>query len=86
MFLFKNFFKYFLTFTNPDNSATNHDLHDITSRDQTTVYAVGQDGVILKSIDGGTTWVRKPSGTTNTLYELSFAANQGQTNTTTTNN
>ncbi|MGA2623721.1 MAG: YCF48-related protein [Bacteroidota bacterium] len=35
-------------------------------------YAVGDSGTILHSTNNGRTWVRQPSGTTNTLYEVIF--------------
>ena len=38
-----------------------------------TGYVVGDTGTILKTIDGGTTWIAQTSGTDNSLYAVSFA-------------
>ncbi len=34
--------------------------------------AVGNDGTILRTTDGGTTWKQQTSGTTEDLYDVSF--------------
>lgn len=39
-------------------------------------YAVGQEGMILKSADGGTTWARMPSGTTEILLDVIATADR----------
>ncbi len=36
-------------------------------------YAVGGSGTIIKTTDGGANWITQESGTTNSLYELTFA-------------
>ena len=37
-----------------------------------TVMAVGANGYIVRTTDGGTNWISVPSNTTNSLYSLSF--------------
>ncbi|MBC8145829.1 MAG: hypothetical protein H7X80_09590, partial [bacterium] len=53
-------------------------LHGVDIIDSATITAVGQDGVIVRSSDGGATWVRQQSGTDATLRAVSFVdANNG---------
>ncbi|NQY08090.1 MAG: hypothetical protein HRT71_01065 [Flavobacteriales bacterium] len=61
-----------VAYTDPLNSTNTVDLNDIQCIDITTVYAVGNGGVIIKSIDGGVSWTRRESGTSQNLEELSF--------------
>ena len=46
------------------------DLNGISAVNTDVVYAVGDGGVILKSTDGGTTWIQKTSNTTNRLNSV----------------
>ena len=43
--------------------------------DQNTGYAVGHQGTILKTIDGGGSWLQQASGTTKDLYSTYFIDN-----------
>lgn len=53
-------------------------LNDVHFVDATTVIAVGKEGTILKSDDGGITWRGIPSGTQNELTSLDFiSASEG---------
>src|SRR5690606_11795611 len=45
------------------------DVYAITPE---TVLVVGANGTILKTIDGGETWIQKTSGTTQNLQEIQF--------------
>jgi photosystem II stability/assembly factor-like uncharacterized protein len=40
--------------------------------DSNTGYTVGENGLILKTLNGGTTWTIQPSGTTNELSSVYF--------------
>ncbi len=40
--------------------------------DATTGYAVGDNGTILKTTDGGANWTAQTSGTTNNFFSVSF--------------
>lgn len=42
---------------NPGAAITNKDLYDVVFSDNMTGYAVGDGGTLLKTINGGTTWV-----------------------------
>ena len=48
-------------------------LFGVTSVDETTAVAVGAGGIILQTVNGGTTWNFQPSGTTEWLYSVNFA-------------
>ncbi len=51
----------------------NHDAHyGITFTSASIGYIVGGGGLILKSTDGGVTWVQQTSNTTSTLYGVFF--------------
>ncbi len=64
-----------LDFTNKRN---NNDLFGVSFTDANTGTAVGFDGTILRTTNGGTTWTSQTSGTTNHLYGVSFTdANTG---------
>ncbi len=55
------------TFTSGQNS----DLYDVQFIDRETGYAVGKNGIMLKTIAGGTYWTERNSNTTldiNTIY------------------
>lgn len=53
-------------------SNTSSDLWDIQFVNAKIGFAVGADGVILKTIDGGNNWKLKQPGTTNTLVSVYF--------------
>lgn len=50
-------------------------LHSITFIDDSTGYAVGEKGTVLKSIDGGVTWVIQMSDDLYNLYDVFFVDN-----------
>ncbi|OQA00089.1 MAG: Ycf48-like protein precursor [Bacteroidetes bacterium ADurb.Bin408] len=50
----------------------NNRLHDIVFTDNLNGYIVGQGGIILKTTDGGNTWLNVESGTKETLFSVSF--------------
>jgi photosystem II stability/assembly factor-like uncharacterized protein len=53
-------------------------LYDVSFTDADTGTAVGQNGTIVRTTNGGTTWVEQDSGTTNNLAGVSFVdANTG---------
>src|SRR5690625_4070362 len=47
-------------------------LYDIYAITPDIVVAVGDNGTIIKTIDGGETWQQKESGTSNRLTKLQF--------------
>ena len=50
----------------------------VSFTDATTGTAVGVSGTIVRTTDGGTTWITQRSGTTETLVDVSFTdANNG---------
>ena len=55
---------------NPKPQGSN--LHSVQFVNQTTGYAVGDFGVILKTTDGGTSWSIQSSGISSNLYGLFF--------------
>jgi photosystem II stability/assembly factor-like uncharacterized protein len=59
-------------------SPTGEWLFGVTYTDANTGTAVGRSGTILRTTDGGTTWVSQTSGTSNNLFGVSFTdANTG---------
>lgn len=48
-------------------------LHAVLFVDHATLYAVGDEGTIVKSVDSGATWFDLPSGTTSSLQSLDFS-------------
>jgi len=57
-------------------SGVTTDLSSVSFPEGTQVgYAVGSEGVILKSTDGGGTWVPQTSGTSSALYAVAFENN-----------
>ncbi len=48
------------------------DLNAIHVYDRAVIYAAGNNGVLLKSTDGGASWERKPSGTGSNLQDIAF--------------
>jgi hypothetical protein len=60
------------------NSGTTEFLNDIYCINENVVVTVGENGIILKTIDGGINWVQKASGTNYLLNKVQFAnANVG---------
>jgi photosystem II stability/assembly factor-like uncharacterized protein len=55
------------------NSGTTKHLHSVCFTDVNTGYAVGDSGIVLKTIDGGSDWTIQSSGTSKNLYSVSFA-------------
>ena len=51
----------------PQTSGTIEKLNDAIFQNQTTGYVCGNSGVILKTTDGGTNWIAKPSNTSHDL-------------------
>ena len=64
-----------VAFTDPNNTNTTANLNDIVCQDFTTAYAVGDNGVIIKTTDGGVSWTRKESGTSEDINEMTFNGN-----------
>lgn len=56
----------------PDPSGTTSNLNSISSINQDTAYAVGDAGTILKTTDGGNSWVSQQSNTTVNLNSIHF--------------
>jgi hypothetical protein len=48
-------------------------LYSVYFTDTVTGYAVGDSGTILKTVDGGTNWVKQVSGTSSRLKSVFFA-------------
>ncbi len=61
-----------VVYTLSDNSIY---LKKIFFLNENTGYAVGTNGTILKTTDGGNIWTSKNSGVTNTLYDIHFVNN-----------
>ena len=53
-------------------ATSSQSLNDIHCINENNVVAVGNIGTILKTTDGGTTWVQKASGTTHNLIKIQF--------------
>src|SRR5260370_8376276 len=47
-------------------------LASVSTPDPNTIVAVGEGGRIVRSTDGGETWTRQNSGTSNALLGVSF--------------
>jgi len=52
-------------------------LYGICFKDQNRGWAVGMDGIILQTLDGGKMWRRIPSGTEKPLYSIVVGKNLG---------
>ena len=48
------------------------DIYDVIFPDQNTGYVVGTFGLIMKTTDGGTSWIEQTSGVTLTLWDVDF--------------
>ncbi|MCD4706610.1 MAG: T9SS type A sorting domain-containing protein [Candidatus Sabulitectum sp.] len=57
----------------PGISGTNESLNDVCFIDPFRGWAVGNNGVILTTFNGGESWEYRPSGTTKNLNSVSFA-------------
>ncbi|MBC7748796.1 MAG: T9SS type A sorting domain-containing protein [Methylotenera sp.] len=51
-------------------------LNDVYCINENTVVVVGNDGVIMKTIDGGLNWIQKISGTNENLNKVQFVNEQ----------
>lgn len=58
------------------NSGTNQDLRGMHFISSTTGFAVGDNGLILKTTDGGNNWVPQASPTTSNLFSIKFVNSQ----------
>lgn len=56
----------------PQTSGTTNHLNSVYFTDSNTGYAVGWNGTILKTTDGGENWLSQSSGTTNHLNSVFF--------------
>lgn len=56
----------------PQNSGINDNLNDVYCVSENYVVAVGDNGRIVKTIDGGFHWILKNSGTTQNLKKVQF--------------
>ncbi|MBK9096980.1 MAG: T9SS type A sorting domain-containing protein [bacterium] len=56
----------------PQQSGTSNTLEDVFFIDDKSGWAVGGDGTIIHTSDGGVTWVTQQSGTTNLLNDVYF--------------
>ena len=54
------------------SSGTTNTLRSIFGVSSAVAWTCGQNGTILSTVDGGTTWVSQSSNTTNILYSLFF--------------
>ena len=57
----------------PQTSGTVLNLRAVSFTDSDSGTAVGEGGVILRTTDGGSTWVPQSSGTAETLFGVSFS-------------
>ena len=57
------------------NSGTQENLRAVHFVDENTGWVAGNKGVILKTIDGGNTWIRQKTGITTTLLDIHFINN-----------
>lgn len=55
------------------NSGTTQSLNDVYCISENIVIAVGNNGTILKTVDGGTNWIQKTSSTINNLIKVQFS-------------
>ena len=49
---------------------TRENLYGVSFNDAKTGWVVGENGVILKTVDGGATWLMQQSPTTNNLSDI----------------
>ena len=74
LFLFTSQAVYTQTNWTIQNSKTSSDLNDVFFINQDTGWVCGDNGIILKTTDGGTNWHRKTSGTQETLRGIFFSS------------
>jgi photosystem II stability/assembly factor-like uncharacterized protein len=60
------------TWTNASSGYTAMRFMDIFIQDQSTIFMSGNDGIIIRSIDGGKSWQTMNSGTTQQLWGIHF--------------
>ena len=58
-------------------STVTANLQDVFFTSPTTGWAVGENGVIVRTRDGGTTWDDVPSHTTHSLEKVTFNGGRG---------
>jgi len=58
---------------NKQTSGTTQNLHDVFLVDSTLAVAVGENGTLLRTVNGGITWNAESSGTSNNLHGVTFA-------------
>jgi len=56
----------------PQPSGTNQALLSVSYTDSTHGIAVGNNGIIVRTTNGGANWLKQPSGTTNSLNDVTF--------------
>ena len=61
-----------VAYTDPAHNNHTVNLNAIYAHDRAIVYAAGNEGVLLKSTDGGASWSRRQSGTTANLSDIAF--------------
>ncbi len=52
-------------------------LQGVALVDENTATAVGKEGTILRTIDGGLSWTQQPTGYRTTLWAVSFSGSTG---------
>lgn len=52
------------------NTGTKTELKGIAAADTNTVFACGDTGIIIKTTNGGTSWAKLTTGTTNPLWDI----------------
>jgi len=60
------------TWTNANSGYTSMRFMDIFIQDQSTIFMSGNEGIIIRSIDGGTSWQTMNTGTTQQLWGIHF--------------
>jgi photosystem II stability/assembly factor-like uncharacterized protein len=56
----------------PQQSGTTETLNDIDSHDERLVWAIGDGGTLLRTVDSGKTWTPQPTGTTADLHAIAL--------------
>ena len=62
---------------NTQGNQSSANLFSVFFSNQNEGWAIGANGTILKTLDSGSNWIGKPSGTTNTLLSVAFTENTG---------
>ncbi|MDP2886309.1 MAG: YCF48-related protein [Ignavibacteria bacterium] len=63
-------------FSQNNSSVASASYYDIHAFNAARAIAVGSNGSIMKTVDGGSTWEKIPSGVTSTLRGISFVGSQ----------